>query len=202
VQLAGRQDRDRGVPVAQQAAHEILRVEPRLPGLAPGSDVLLDGAELRSRGARWARGSEREHEFGSRGERGDRLPGPRCRILVEVDEHAEARHERRGARIEPGRGQPLDDGIGRQVGRDEAHVRRDVDPRANEAFELVTPAGGMIDLEDRQLRCPCRLPAGERVESCAEQHVLSDAALHGGLEAVLGKPPADDDLRAERDHDR
>src|SRR5262249_44228359 len=79
------------------------------------------------------------------------------------------------------------------IGGHEAHVGRDRSATRIEPFPLHRLGRRVVDLEDRDLAGEEGLSHDEAVEARADEHVLTDATVHGGFERVLGIARANDD---------
>src|SRR5439155_4252305 len=72
-----------------------------------------------------------------------------------------------------------------EIGRDEAHVRRDRNATLLEPALLHRLARRMVDLEDRDVASKGRLSDDEAVEPGADEDVLTSAAPDGRLERIF-----------------
>ena len=153
--------------------------QPRLAGLCRA---------LRYSPRRVARRGERQHDFAACWKLRDGAQHRIDRVLAQIHGHAEPGKERARRRCDRMPHESVTQRLALEVDGREADVRRHREAGSREvrAFQLL--CARVIDFEDAQALRPRRLSHCERVEAGAEDDILRDAAIHGGSEAILGKP--------------
>src|SRR6202521_6400568 len=138
------------------------------------------------------------HQPRARDKRGDQPKYSLDRRLGQVLRERDRGNNRGRERIETRSIKPGTQVVFLRIEWDESDRGGNSNAHLLEAAALPALGFHSVDLKDLQTAAEVRAPVGERVEACAEDHVLADAILDRGFDHVLDEPGADREGEAER----